>query len=144
VFTTSGTYPWSFVTLIFHNSQPSLSGRSASYLDLHLEIDSDGRLRTKLYDKRDDFNFTIVNFPFICSNIPAVPSYGEYLSQLRGSFLLSERLCGRFLYSGPPREFVGPRAKGNLPPFSNAPNNDTRAKSTTVCYKQRISTIEMN
>ena len=27
--------------------------RYASYLNLHLEIDSDGRLRTKLYDKRD-------------------------------------------------------------------------------------------
>jgi hypothetical protein len=36
--------------------------RSASYLDLHLEIDSKGRLTTKLYDKRDDFNFSIVNF----------------------------------------------------------------------------------
>ena len=34
--------------------------RSASYPDLHLEIDSEGRLRTKLYDKRDDFNFPIV------------------------------------------------------------------------------------
>ena len=44
--------------------------RSASYFDLHLENDSEGRVRTKLYDKRDDFNFTIVNFPFICSNIP--------------------------------------------------------------------------
>jgi hypothetical protein len=39
--------------------------RSASYLDLHLEIDSEGRLRTIFYDKRDDFNFPIVNFPFI-------------------------------------------------------------------------------
>ena len=38
--------------------------RSASYLDLHLKIDSEGRLRTKLY-KIDDFNFPIVNFPFI-------------------------------------------------------------------------------
>jgi hypothetical protein len=46
--------------------------RSASYIDLHLEIDGEGRLRTKLYDKRDDFNFPILNFPFICSNIPAV------------------------------------------------------------------------
>ena len=38
--------------------------RSASYLDLYLnlEIDSEGRLKTKLYDKRDDFNFPIVNF----------------------------------------------------------------------------------
>jgi hypothetical protein len=56
--------------------------RSASYLDLHLEIDSEGRLRTKLYDKRDDFNFPIVNFPFVCSNIPAAPAYGEYISHL--------------------------------------------------------------
>ena len=53
--------------------------RSASYLDLHLKFDSEGRLRTKLYDKRDDFNFPIVNFPFICSNIPAAPAY-EYTS----------------------------------------------------------------
>ena len=56
--------------------------RSASYLDLHLEIDSDGRLRTKLYDKRDDFNFPIVNFPFICSNILAASAYGVCISQL--------------------------------------------------------------
>jgi len=56
--------------------------RSASYLDIHLEIDSEGRLRTKLYDKRDDFNFPIVNFPFICNNIPAAPAYGVYISQL--------------------------------------------------------------
>ena len=54
--------------------------RSASYLDLHLEIDSEGRFRTQLYDKRDDFNFPIVNFPFICSNIPAAPAYGVYIS----------------------------------------------------------------
>jgi hypothetical protein len=33
--------------------------RSASYLDLHLGIDSEGRLRTNLYDKRVDFNFPI-------------------------------------------------------------------------------------
>jgi hypothetical protein len=52
------------------------------FLDLHLEIDSEGRLRTKLYDKRDDFNFPIVNFPFICSNIPAAPAYGVYISHL--------------------------------------------------------------
>ena len=53
--------------------------KSASYLDLCLEIDSEERLRTKPYDKRDDFNFLIVNFPFICSNIPAAPAYGVYI-----------------------------------------------------------------
>ena len=34
------------------------------------------------YAKRDDFNFPIVNFPFICSNIPAGHVYGVYISQL--------------------------------------------------------------
>ena len=54
---------------------------STSYLDLHLEIDSEGRLRTKLYDKRDDFNIPIVNFRFIRSTFPAA-AYGVYISQM--------------------------------------------------------------
>ena len=56
--------------------------KSMLYLDLHLKIDSERRLRMKLYAKRDDFNFLIVNFPLICSNIPATPAYGVYISQL--------------------------------------------------------------
>ena len=36
---------------------------SSSYLDCYLLIDN-GKLTTRLYDKRDDFNFPIVNFPF--------------------------------------------------------------------------------
>ena len=51
-----------------------------------------GRLRTKFYDKRDDFNFLIVNFPFICSNIPASPAYGVYISQL----IRYSRACGSY------------------------------------------------
>ena len=66
--------------------------RSASYLDLHLKIDSEGRLRTKLYDKWDDFNFLIVNFPCINSNIPVTPAYGVYISQLRRY----SRACGSY------------------------------------------------
>jgi hypothetical protein len=53
--------------------------KSTSYLVLHLNIYSVGRLRTKLYEKRDDFNFPIVNFPSICSNISATPAYEESL-----------------------------------------------------------------
>ena len=37
---------------------------------------------TRLYDKRDDFNFTIVNVPFLSSNIPSTPAYGVNVSQL--------------------------------------------------------------
>ena len=36
----------------------------------------------KIFEKSDDFNFLIVNFPFICNNIPAAPAYGVYISQL--------------------------------------------------------------
>ena len=35
-----------------------------------------------MYDKRDDFNFQIVNFPFLSSNIPESPAYGVFISQL--------------------------------------------------------------
>ena len=55
---------------------------SASYLDLLLSIGRDGQLRTSLYEKRDDFNFHITNFPFLGSNIPSSPSYGVFISQL--------------------------------------------------------------
>jgi hypothetical protein len=55
---------------------------SASFLDLYLEFDDNGQLSTKIYDKRDDFNFKIINFPNMCSNIPASPAYGVYISQL--------------------------------------------------------------
>ena len=41
------------------------SSKSASYLDLLINIDNKGKLQTKIYDKRDDFNFPIVNFPFL-------------------------------------------------------------------------------
>ena len=55
---------------------------SASYLDLKLNIDNEGHLTTNLYDKRDEFSFSIVNFPFLDSNIPTSPAYGVYISQL--------------------------------------------------------------
>ena len=40
-----------------------VSDAKASFLDLHLSI-SDGFVKTKIYDKRDDFDFDIVNFLF--------------------------------------------------------------------------------
>ena len=44
----------------------------SSYLYLYLYID-DGKLFIRLYYKQDDFNFPIVNFPFLSSNIPSAP-----------------------------------------------------------------------
>ena len=56
--------------------------KSASYLDLHLEIDGKAKPLSKLYDKGDDFSFRIVNFPFIRGNIPLAPVYLVFISQL--------------------------------------------------------------
>ena len=36
----------------------------------------------KIYDKWDDFNFDIVNFPFLDGDVPRRPSYGAYISEL--------------------------------------------------------------
>jgi hypothetical protein len=55
---------------------------SVSFLDLYLEIDDSGQLSTNIYDKRDDFNFKIINFPNMCINIPVSPVYCVYISQL--------------------------------------------------------------
>ena len=53
----------------------------AAFLDLHLSISND-IVSTKIYDKRDDFDFEIVNFPFLDGDVPRSTSYGVYISQL--------------------------------------------------------------
>ena len=57
------------------------SDTEASFLDLHLSI-SNGFVSSKIYDKRDDFVFDIVNFPFLDGDVPRSTSYGVYISQL--------------------------------------------------------------
>ena len=37
---------------------------------------------TKMYDKRDDFKFEIINFSFVDGDVPRSASYGIYISQL--------------------------------------------------------------
>ena len=58
------------------------STTSASYLDLLLSILRDVNLHSSIYDKRDDYNFHITNFPFLRSNIPSSPAYDVFISQL--------------------------------------------------------------
>ena len=43
---------------------------------------TNGIVSSKIYDKRIDFNFEIVNFPFLDGDVPRSPSYGVYSSQL--------------------------------------------------------------
>ena len=50
-------------------------------LDLHLSISND-IVSTNIYDKRDDFDYEIVNFPILNGDVPRSTSHGVYISQL--------------------------------------------------------------
>ena len=99
------------------------SNTSASFLDLLLSIERDGQLHTSIYDKRDDFNFHITNFPFLSSNIPTSPAYGVFILQLiryaracssYGCFILrATRLSNKLLEQG----YVKERLKSSLRKF---------------------------
>ena len=62
-------------------NKANVSDTLTSFLDLHLSI-SDGFVKTKIYDKRDDFYFDIVKIPFLDGDFPLSTSYGVYISQL--------------------------------------------------------------
>ena len=51
----------------------------AACFDLHLLI-SNSFVSSKIDDKRDDFDFDLVNFPFLDGDVPRAPSYGVYIS----------------------------------------------------------------
>ena len=57
------------------------SDTEAPFLDLTLSI-TNVIVSSKIYDKRDDFNFETVNFPFLDGDVPRSPSYGVYIPQL--------------------------------------------------------------
>ena len=56
------------------------SDTEALFLDLNLSI-SNGTVSIKIYDKRDDFDFDIVNFSFLHEDVTR-RTYGVYISQL--------------------------------------------------------------
>ena len=71
--------------MVNHIYPPELQSNKANVSDteasgLHLSF-SDGFVKTKIFDKRDDFYFGIVNFPFLDGDIPRLTSYDVYISQ---------------------------------------------------------------
>ena len=62
-------------------NKANTSDKETSFLDLNIKvIGSD--IHTSVYDRRDDFGFPIVNFPWLSGDVPRLPSYGIYISQL--------------------------------------------------------------
>ena len=62
-------------------NKANITDTEAPFLDLHLSV-ANGFVSSKIYDKRDDFDFDIVNFPFLDGDVPRRASYGVYISQL--------------------------------------------------------------
>ena len=56
-----------------HN-KANVSDTEATFLDLHLSFSYD-IVSTKIYDKRDDFDFEIVNLPFLDGDVPRSTSF---------------------------------------------------------------------
>ena len=64
------------------SNKANTSDTKAPFLDLHLSVANYGLVSSKINDKRDDFDFDIVNFPFLDVDVPRRASYGVYISQL--------------------------------------------------------------
>ena len=62
-------------------NKANTSDKETAFLDFHLSISND-IVSTKIYDKRDDFDFEIVNCPFLDIYGPRSTSYGVYISKL--------------------------------------------------------------
>ena len=69
-------------------NKANTSDTEAAFLDLHLSVSND-IVSTKIYDKRDDFDFEIINFPFLDGDCPPSTSYGVYIN----SFIMLEHLA---------------------------------------------------
>ena len=82
-------------------NKANVSDTEAAFLDLHLSISND-IVSTKIYDKRDDFDFEIVKFPFLDGDVPRSASYGVYISQLirfarASSYVADFNTCNKLL-----------------------------------------------
>ena len=62
-------------------NKANISDKETSFLDLNIKVVG-SNIHTSVYDKRDDFGFPIVNFPWLSGDVPRLPSYGIYISQL--------------------------------------------------------------
>ena len=56
-------------------NKANTSDTEAAFLDLYMFISND-IVSSKIYDKRDDFDFEIVSFPFLDGDVPRSTSYG--------------------------------------------------------------------
>lgn len=59
----------------------NVSPQKVNFLDITVSV-YQGKFRFNCYDKRDDFQFDVISFPFMCGNLPLVQTHGLFVSQL--------------------------------------------------------------
>ncbi|KAK3108652.1 hypothetical protein FSP39_012601 [Pinctada imbricata] len=142
VFSINNTKFADYLSSIYHSElevkETTETNNLASYLDIMLSYDTDGHMNTSVYDKRDDFNFSITNFPFMSSNILSSPAYGVFISQLiryaRAStkytdfVLRARRLSDKILSQG----YVCNRLKSSLKKFYGQYGENVPLDITTI------------
>ena len=62
-------------------NKANTSEKETSFLDLNIKVIGSNN-HTSVYDKRDNFGFSVVNFPWLTDEVPRLPSYGIYISRL--------------------------------------------------------------
>ena len=81
-------------------NKSNTSDTKATFLDLHLFISNNNIVSTKSYDKRDDFDFEIVNFPFLYGDGPRSTSYGvsqHFCFARASSYVADFNSCNKLL-----------------------------------------------
>ena len=74
---------------IYHDIYPevmvlnntNVSPQKVNFLDITISV-YQGKFRYECYDKRNDFNFNVISFPYMCGNLPLVQMHGLFVSQL--------------------------------------------------------------
>ena len=69
-------------------NKTNVSVQKTNFLDMTISIYTiqytlyRGKFYIKLYDKRNDYDFDVISFPYLDGNIPKGQSYGIFISQL--------------------------------------------------------------
>ena len=67
------------VVMVLNNT--NVSPQKVNFLDITVSV-YQGKFRYECYDKRNDFNFNVISFPYMCGNLPLVQMHGLFVSQL--------------------------------------------------------------
>ena len=59
----------------------NISKHKFTFLDLKVTLHK-GVLKYNKFDKRETFPFNVISYPFVSGNVPKIPCYGVYMSQL--------------------------------------------------------------